>query len=443
MFLVLGDNGLLLRQPGLEQPNSLLLGAPKKAFVKKLRLMSQLSLQTSPGSSAESSPDPHGRDQESFPVQIELKQEPEDNHPSPRCRFSSLSSSGQSSPVTTRSSSPAKSHSTEEEKPMDLSSPGSNHSVVSCAPASPLHTLPHRPPTEEESTCHTSPKRSHSEAVSVDESVKKAKMEEEVTSNEVHDHMPLSDWHCESTMHDYPVRRGEHMGSSFTAVSQGHSFADSHYQGYLPHPGSFSSHVPGTVSGSGQHKVPNSRAQQCTPGDLHHGAITDRLHRMLAGEPHRLADTPGGGEPSRFQDAFMMPPGGPHQGFLEGLQRNPPPALLVPTSRDADADFQPQRSSTPVSSLSHQVSSPPEEGVSSTSHVDLNRMKKPRKKPPPAGSIDDILCQRLQPVMFGPDGSHSGECHVCQVCGDVAAGFHCGAYVCEACKVSTVICLQR
>ena len=25
----------------------------------------------------------------------------------------------------------------------------------------------------------------------------------------------------------------------------------------------------------------------------------------------------------------------------------------------------------------------------------------------------------------------------CQVCGDVAAGFHCGAYVCEACKVSS------
>ena len=25
--------------------------------------------------------------------------------------------------------------------------------------------------------------------------------------------------------------------------------------------------------------------------------------------------------------------------------------------------------------------------------------------------------------------------HNCQVCGDVAAGFHCGAYVCEACKV--------
>lgn len=27
----------------------------------------------------------------------------------------------------------------------------------------------------------------------------------------------------------------------------------------------------------------------------------------------------------------------------------------------------------------------------------------------------------------------------CQICGDVAAGYHCGAYVCEACKVVTVI----
>lgn len=27
----------------------------------------------------------------------------------------------------------------------------------------------------------------------------------------------------------------------------------------------------------------------------------------------------------------------------------------------------------------------------------------------------------------------------CQVCGDVAAGYHCGAYVCEACKVSIVL----
>lgn len=26
----------------------------------------------------------------------------------------------------------------------------------------------------------------------------------------------------------------------------------------------------------------------------------------------------------------------------------------------------------------------------------------------------------------------------CQVCGDVAAGFYCGAYICEACKVRIV-----
>jgi hypothetical protein len=27
----------------------------------------------------------------------------------------------------------------------------------------------------------------------------------------------------------------------------------------------------------------------------------------------------------------------------------------------------------------------------------------------------------------------------CQVCGDLAAGFHCGAYICEACKVTAGI----
>ena len=32
---------------------------------------------------------------------------------------------------------------------------------------------------------------------------------------------------------------------------------------------------------------------------------------------------------------------------------------------------------------------------------------------------------------------------VCQICGDVAAGFHCGAYVCEACKVNHTIMLRN
>lgn len=28
----------------------------------------------------------------------------------------------------------------------------------------------------------------------------------------------------------------------------------------------------------------------------------------------------------------------------------------------------------------------------------------------------------------------------CQVCGDVAAGFYCGAFICEACKVGIIQC---
>ena len=36
---------------------------------------------------------------------------------------------------------------------------------------------------------------------------------------------------------------------------------------------------------------------------------------------------------------------------------------------------------------------------------------------------------------FGDEVQPFGDSSVCSVCGDVAAGFHCGAYVCEACKV--------
>lgn len=42
-----------------------------------------------------------------------------------------------------------------------------------------------------------------------------------------------------------------------------------------------------------------------------------------------------------------------------------------------------------------------------------------------------------QVPFIGPSGlkMDDQQQHLCQVCGDVAAGFHCGAYVCEACKV--------
>ncbi len=39
---------------------------------------------------------------------------------------------------------------------------------------------------------------------------------------------------------------------------------------------------------------------------------------------------------------------------------------------------------------------------------------------------------RVEPV----DGGGGNAPYLCQVCGDISAGFHCGAYVCEACKVS-------
>ena len=51
-------------------------------------------------------------------------------------------------------------------------------------------------------------------------------------------------------------------------------------------------------------------------------------------------------------------------------------------------------------------------------------------------SVSDI---KTEPQEEGGSGSRKAPEHVdgrfCQVCGDNAAGFHCGAYVCEACKV--------
>jgi len=38
---------------------------------------------------------------------------------------------------------------------------------------------------------------------------------------------------------------------------------------------------------------------------------------------------------------------------------------------------------------------------------------------------------------FSDEVQPLGDSSLCSVCGDVAAGFHCGAYVCEACKVRT------
>ena len=55
------------------------------------------------------------------------------------------------------------------------------------------------------------------------------------------------------------------------------------------------------------------------------------------------------------------------------------------------------------------------------------------------------LLQQLKPLLTS-SGRNKGSGkpiepkHLCQVCGDLAAGFHCGAYVCEACKVGGGLC---
>ena len=57
-----------------------------------------------------------------------------------------------------------------------------------------------------------------------------------------------------------------------------------------------------------------------------------------------------------------------------------------------------------------------------------------------AVSNQNQILQQLKPLLTS-SGRNKGSGkpiepkHLCQVCGDLAAGFHCGAYVCEACKV--------
>jgi len=58
-----------------------------------------------------------------------------------------------------------------------------------------------------------------------------------------------------------------------------------------------------------------------------------------------------------------------------------------------------------------------------------------------ARESSSFMLKDVQPQFLTTSGRNRGRGkanepkHECQVCGDVAAGFHCGAYVCEACKV--------
>lgn len=49
--------------------------------------------------------------------------------------------------------------------------------------------------------------------------------------------------------------------------------------------------------------------------------------------------------------------------------------------------------------------------------------------------VVDTEYENLFGVQVDEVGGSGQNVSLCQVCGDVAAGFHCGAFVCEACKV--------
>ena len=77
-----------------------------------------------------------------------------------------------------------------------------------------------------------------------------------------------------------------------------------------------------------------------------------------------------------------------------------------------------------------------EAGISSTCGLVDGRSVHVKKEQFDHKTLDNILDKKLQPLPIPSDSTKSDEPHSCQVCGDIAAGFHCGAYVCEACKVS-------
>lgn len=62
-----------------------------------------------------------------------------------------------------------------------------------------------------------------------------------------------------------------------------------------------------------------------------------------------------------------------------------------------------------------------------------SEVQTPKQQESPHSTADDLP---HQVPYVGGSGLKVDEQQICQVCGDIAAGFHCGAYVCEACKVS-------
>lgn len=121
-----------------------------------------------------------------------------------------------------------------------------------------------------------------------------------------------------------------------------------------------------------------------------------------------------------------------------------------------ESDMTPQDMSVDQQTCSQDVMSKWNKAVSSTvisqsssagsdtaSHRSLEREYPGETK---VGKYSDNVMQSCTLTSTQPDltvATKVEDSHICQVCNDIAAGFHCGAYVCEACKKFFVRCLKQ
>ena len=200
------------------------------------------------------------------------------------------------------------------------------------------------------------------------------------------------------------------------------------------------------------------------PYHLHGGATNDpRMHMAFVSRPPGYAennDTPRMRRASESNLALNTPVCHAWRGAVP-LPRSS--TLHLPDSRSIngrsrsssdllESDMTPQDMSVDQQTCSQDVVSKWNKPLSSTaisqsssaggdtgSHRSLEREYPGETK---VGKYSDNAMQSCTLTSTQPDLSiapKTEDSHICQVCNDVAAGFHCGAYVCEACKVSITL----
>lgn len=88
-----------------------------------------------------------------------------------------------------------------------------------------------------------------------------------------------------------------------------------------------------------------------------------------------------------------------------------------------------KRLSLCLDSMGDDQSDLPDSSVGTSDHVILKDEQ--QHSIPDSAGADLVTSANLSTSI----ATSNGEGRVCQVCGDLAAGFYCGAYICEACKV--------